>query len=237
MKRCFAFVISLLLLFSCCAVSAESAPAIRDRDEVYASGMEEAYAILAQRFQSGMEHYMEMQEADNALMAEMDDFRGNSPLYTEYLDVTGDGQAEMLFLATREDAEDWESDSADLWIYTWKGDHAEQILWIGSLYVIAGDGPWYEIYQDGTGSGALYLRYGCDTPGVLAKYELNGDGQYVPAGSVSAYCDYEAVTEEDDGFTYYVNGVEASKEEYEAARNTLAVDDRILVAYANVLDF
>jgi hypothetical protein len=34
-----------------------------------------------------------------------------------------------------------------------------------------------------------------------------------------------------------VDGVEASKEEYEAARNTLAVDDRILVAYANVLDF
>ena len=231
MKRCFAVIVSLILLLACCSGPAESAPAIRSRDEVPAADMEGAWNILADRYRAGMEHYRQMQEDDNAMMAEYDDsFGGNSPLYTEYLDVTGDGQPEMLFLATRDDVEDWESDSADLFVYAWKDGRAEQILWIEMLYVIAGDGPWYEIYQDGSGSGDLYVRSGCDTPGTLSKYSLNGDGQYVLAGSVSAYCDYEAITDEDDGFVYYVNGEIVPKDVYETALDALAVEEKILIA-------
>ena len=193
-------------------------PAIRERDVVYASTRDEAYAILQQRYQAGISHYREMQEEDNALLTEYgDEFAGNTPLYPTCMDVTGDGTPELLFLATRDDVEDWNYDSADLFIYTWKGNHAEQILWIDNFYAIAGNGPWYEIFQDDTGNGTLYFSYGCDSPGVREKYELNEVGQYALSMSVSGYRDYEAESE-DDAYTYYMFSAIIHEDEYEAAR-------------------
>ncbi len=201
-------------------------PAIRSRDMVYASSMEEAYTAIEQRYRDSISHYREMQEADDALSAGFyGDFTGNAPLYPARMDVTGDGTPELLFLATRDDVDEWNTGSADLFIYTWKAGHAEQILWIESFYQIAGNAPWYEIYQDGTGNGTLYFRYGCDSPGTQEKYELNESGQYALSMSVSGYCDYEALSES-DAYTYYLFNTAVWKDEYDAARYMMEVSDK-----------
>ena len=178
-------------------------PCIRSRDETYADSRDEAYSLVAQRYAEGMAHYAGMQEEDNSYMAEWGDWAGNSPIYLLNIDVTGDWEPEMLFVATPEEteAEDF-TDIADLYIYTWKGDHAEQILCVKEIFVIAGDGPWYEVFVDMEKPGVLYVNCGCNSPGEQMRFELNGDGQFVETAWISAYCDYEAETDEfNDGYT------------------------------------
>jgi len=205
-------------------------PAILSPDEVYAPTREEAYAIIKQRYQAGMDHYREMQEMDDEMLADAEGFAGNSPLYELYLDITGNGEPEMLFLATREGRDEWDQDTADLFVYTWKGDHAEQILWIDTLYAIAGNGPWYEIYQNAEFPESLYVRSGCDEPGIMRLYELNSSGQYYLLREISAYYDYES-----EEFFCYVNGTQVSEDDYKSALEALEVPSKKSIAWANLL--
>ena len=220
MKRVVLGILCLLLLCSAGLVPAVSESA----GAVYASNREEAYEMVLQRYQKGMAHYARMQEEDNSFLAEGE---FNSPLYFLYRDITGDGQPELLFLASRDDTEEWPEDIADLFIYTWEDDHAELILRFDEFYAIAGNGPWYEIYQDGTGSGDLYMHYGCDSPGSLSKYQLGPDGHYTLFKTISAYIDPES---DPLAIYYYVDGREASREDYEAAEAMLSADSKVLVA-------
>ncbi len=258
MKQFFALVMALALLVSCGAAFAETdilyawtaidgtpfwqntplpsgmlldvLDAAVAPDEVYAPTREEAYAIIKQRYQAGMDHYREMQQMDDEMLADAEDFAGNSPLYELYLDITGNGEPEMLFLATREGRDEWDQDTADLFVYTWKGDHAEQILWIDTLYAIAGNGPWYEIYQNAEFPESLYVRSGCDEPGIMRLYELNSSGQYYLLREVSAYYDYES-----EEFFCYVNGTQVSEDDYKSALEALEVPSKKLIAWANLL--
>ncbi len=206
-------------------------PAIREKDETYAADRRSAYAAVLRRRQDGLENYARLQAEDNDVRGYWGDFAGNSPLYTDYIDITGDGQPELLFMATPDGLEEWETESADLFVYAWRGDHAEQILWGGTIFAVAGNGPWYEIYLDEDNRWDLYVRYGCDAPGSLNCYRLNEDGQYALVKSTAGYTDYEAeTTEYYDGCTYYVDGMVAPKAEYDAAMAEMEVEHKIMIA-------
>jgi hypothetical protein len=143
----------------------------------------------------------------------------------------GDQQPELLFMATPDGLEEWETESADLFFYAWRGDHAEQILWGGTIFAVAGNGPWYEIYLDADNRGDLYVHFGCDAPGSLNCYRVNEDGQYALVKSTAGYTDYEAeTTEYYDGCTYYVDGMVTPKAEYDAAMAEMEVEHKIMIA-------
>ncbi|MBQ8162386.1 MAG: hypothetical protein IJ083_16790 [Clostridia bacterium] len=188
--------------------------AARDGDRAW----KDAYLQVLQLYRDGIQTYERGQERENGeILLYFDDVTGNTPLYVLLTDLTGGGTDELLFLAARDDDRmyDWYGDNADLYVFTFDGTRALQMLRVEYFYCYGGNYPFYEVYrvQD---APDLYLRYGNNGPGTTALYTLTGTGVYTMAGSADALFTGGGY-DEDHEYEYSVNGRPSDRASYEAA--------------------
>ena len=174
----------------------------------------DAYMRVVLEYWDKIKIHEDHMENEDLQRIDWDIYYPRTPLFIGLIDLTGDGEEELLFMAASDEDTGWPGTIADLYVYTRVGNDAERILFVPSVYVLAGDGDWYRIMRE-PGSTRLFLEYGCYVPGTAEKYVLGEDGHYMLTNRITAGApDFD---NEEDMWDYQINGLSVSEGTYQAA--------------------
>ena len=179
----------------------------------------DAYMRVVRQYWDKIQAHQEHMEQRELEQIEYEGSVLGTTLYIALVDLTGDGEEELMFLAASDEDTGEPGTIADLYVYTRVGNDAERILFVPGVYTMAGDVDWYRITRE-AGSAKLYLEYGCYIPGVTEEYLLGPDGKYLRTNRFEAFPpDFE---DENDAWEYEINGKKADEQTWRNAVNATA---------------
>lgn len=148
-----------------------------------------------------------------------------SPLHVGLVDINKDGWNELVFMGINHELRDLTDPIADLDVYTWDRGIARSILYAENVYVEAGNGGWYQIYQP-KGTTDVYIDHN-NEGARTSVYTQNDEGVYELSISICQMYDYDA---EEEAYVYSINDEPVSEARYNVAAKAIAREDTEIIS-------
>ena len=189
----------------------------------------DAYIEVLRRYRDEIAAYESFQRYADEMDRSYEIYIEHTPLLVTLLDLTGDGQDELLFIAGNGEGfgTEWYGSEADLYVFTLRDGRAEQILYLPWVYAYGGNYPMYEIYRS-TITSDLYVHTSNNGPGTTACFSLDENGFY--GERIRLTCELPDPEGYSDECTYLLNGETVSEEAYYAAAEEMDRDETDMIA-------